>query len=367
MNSIKIQNKIIGKGLPCFIIAEAGVNHNGDIYLAKKLIDAAKKAGADAVKFQTFKAENIVTPDAEQAKYQTENIGKKESQYVILERLELSYSDFEKLKEYCDEKGIIFLSTPHSSKEDVDLIAKLCPAIKVGSGDLTNLPTLEYMAGKNLPVILSTGMADLKEVKEAVDAVLPINKELILLHCTTNYPTKINEVNLRAMKTMEKEFNLLVGYSDHTEGIKVSLVAVVLGACIIEKHFTLDKNMPGPDHKASLEPEELKMMVEGIRKIEKRLASGENPDIILGELNIKEALGNGIKNPNLSEMEVAKVVRKSIVAARDIEKGTKIKEDMLTIKRPGTGISPEHFNQVVGKKVKEGLKKDELINWEKLI
>ncbi len=364
---IKIKNKLVGKGLPCFIIAEAGVNHNGDVDLAKKLIDVAKKAGADAVKFQTFKAENIVTPQAQQAKHQTENIGRKESQYQMLKRLELSYFDFEKLKEYCDEKGIIFLSTPHSSKEDVDLVVKLCPAIKVGSGDLNNLPILEYMAGKNLPVILSTGMANLEEVKEAVDVVLPINKELILLHCTTNYPTKINEVNLRAMETMKKEFGLPIGYSDHTEGIKISLAAVILEACVIEKHFTLGKNMPGPDHKASLEPEELKMMVEGIRKIEKRLAAGENPDIILGELNIKEAMGNGIKNPNLSEIEVAKVVRKSIVAAKDIKKGLTITENMLDIKRPGTGISPEHFNQVVGKKSKEGIKKDELINWGKLI
>jgi len=364
---IKIKNKSVSKGFPCFIIAEAGVNHNGSFELAKKLIDAAKEAGADAVKFQTFKAEKIVTPEAEQAEYQTKNIGKKESQYAMLKRLELPYSDFKRLKEYCDRKGIIFLATPHSGKEDVDLIAKLCPAIKVSSPDVTNLPTLEYVAGKNLPIILSTGASTSEEVRGAVKTILPINKELILLHCTTNYPAKINEVNLRAMETMEKEFGLLIGYSDHTEGIKISLAAVVLGACIIEKHFTLDTNMPGPDHKASLEPEELKMMVEGIRKIEKKLVSGENPDIILGELDIKEALGNGIKNPNISEIEVAKVVRKSIVAAKDIKKGLTITENMLDIKRTGTGISPKYFNQVVGKKTKEGIKKDELINWEKLI
>ncbi len=364
---IKIKNKSVGKGLPCFIIAEAGVNHNGKFDLAEKLIDAAKETGADAVKFQIFKAENLVTLEADQAEYQTKNIGKKESQYQMLKRLELSYSDFEKLKEYCDKKGIIFLATPHSGREDVDFISKICPAIKVSSPDVTNLPILEYVARKNLPIILSTGASTSEEVREAVKTILPINKELILLHCTTNYPTKINEVNLRAMKTMEKDFGLPIGYSDHTEGIKISLAAVVLGACIIEKHFTLDTNMPGPDHKASLEPEELKMMVERIRKIEKRLASGENPDIILGELDIKEALGNGIKNPNISEIEVAKVVRKSIVAAKDIKKGLTITENMLDIKRPGTGISPEYFNQVVGKKTKEGIKKDELINWEKLI
>ncbi len=364
---IKIKNKSVGKGFPCFIIAEAGVNHNGKFDLAEKLIDAAKEAGADAVKFQIFKAENLVTLEADQAEYQTKNIGKKESQYQMLKRLELSYSDFERLKEYCDKKGIIFLATPHSGKEDVDFISKICPAIKVSSPDVTNLPILEYVARKNLPIILSTGASTSEEVREAVKTILFINKELILLHCTTNYPTKINEVNLRAMKTMEKEFGLPIGYSDHTEGIKISLVAVVLGACIIEKHFTLDKNMLGPDHKASLEPQELKKMVDEIRKIEKRLSAGENPDIILGELNVKEALGNGIKKPNLNELEVAKAVRKSIVATRDIEKGTEIREDMLAIKRPGTGIKPKFINKVIGKKTKKDIKKDELIKFEDLI
>ncbi len=340
---IKIGGKLIGEG-HCFIIAEAGVNHNGNLSLAKKLIDKAKEAGVDAVKFQTFKAENIVTPKAEQAKYQTKNIGKKESQYAMLKRLELSYSDFKKLKEYCDKKGIIFLSTPHSSKEDVDLVAKLCPLIKVGSGDLTNLPILEYIAKKHLPIILSTGMADLGEVKEAVKIILPINKKLILLHCTTNYPTPFNEVNLKAMLTMEKEFNLLVGYSDHTEGIDISLAAVAMGACVIEKHFTLNKNMPGPDHKASLEPQELKAMVQGIR-------------------NIQKAMGNGIKSPNSGEIEVAKVARKSIIAAKNIRRGNIIEESMLIIKRPGTGIMPKYFKKIIGRVAKCDIKKDELINW----
>jgi len=367
MVKIKIGNKLIGKGLPCFIIAEAGVNHNGDIGLAKKLIDAAKKTGADAVKFQIFKAENLVTSEVDQAEYQTKNIGKRESQYQMLKRLELSYSDFKRLKEYCDRKGIIFLATPHSGREDADFISKICPAIKVSSPDVTNLPILEYVARKNLPIILSTGASTSEEAREAVETILSINKELVLLHCTTNYPTKINEVNLRAMETMKKEFDLPIGYSDHTEGIKISLAAVVLGACIIEKHFTLDKNMPGPDHKASLEPDELKEMVEGIRNVEKRLASGENQDIILGEFNIKEALGNGIKNPNLSEIEAAKVVRKSIVAAKDIKKGLTITENMLDIKRPGTGIRPKYLKKIIGKVVKNDIKKDELISWEKLI
>ncbi len=361
MKKIKLGNKFIGEGEPCFIIAEAGVNHNGDITLAKKLVDAAKESGVDAVKFQTFKAEEIVTPDAEQARYQTENIGKKELQYVMLKRLELTYSDFGELKEYCDKKGIIFLSTPHSCRQDVDLVAKLCPVIKVASSDLTNLPILKYIAGKKLPIILSTGMATLDEVKEAVETIVSINQELILLHCTTNYPTLLGEVNLKAILTLKKEFNLITGYSDHTEGIKVSLAAVALGALVIEKHFTLDRNLPGPDHKASLEPKELKAMVRGIRKVEKRLIQGEIADDLIKELDAKKALGDGIKKPTLSEIEVAKVARKSIVAKVDIPKGAQIAEDMLTIKRPGTGIAPKFMNEVLGRRAKRNIRKDELI------
>jgi len=364
---IKIKNRIINKKEPCFIIAEAGVNHNGDINLAKKLIDEAKKAGVDAVKFQTFQAEKIVTPEAKQAEYQIKNIGQEESQYAMLKRLELSYLDFQELKKYCDQKEIVFLSTPHSSKEDVDLVAELCPAIKVGSGDLTNLPILKYISFKKLPIILSTGMATLEEVKEAVEKIMPINQELILLHCTTNYPTPLNEVNLKAMLTLKKEFNLIIGYSDHTEGIKVSLAAVTLGASMIEKHFTLDKNLPGPDHKASLEQRELKAMVEGVRDIEKRLARGEKADELIKELDVEESLGDGIKRPNPSEIEVAKVARKSIIADLDIKKGITIEENMLTIKRPGTGIKPRFINEVIGKKAKRDIKKDELIQFEDLI
>tara|TARA_Y100000310_G_C20696501_1_gene826095 strand:+ start:241 stop:1287 length:1047 start_codon:yes stop_codon:yes gene_type:complete len=345
---IYIQHRLIGEGKPCFIIAEAGVNHNGSFGLAKKLVDAAKEAGVDAVKFQTFKAEKIVTPDAQQAKYQAKNIGKEESQYAMLKRLELTFTDFRKLKEYCDQKGIIFLSTPHSSKEDVDLVAELCLAIKVGSGDLTNLPILKYIAGKKLPIILSTGMATLEEVREAVDVILPINKELILLHCTTNYPTPLDEVNLKAIQTIMKEFNLPTGYSDHTEGIEVSTAAVALGASVIEKHFTLDRNLPGPDHKASLEPSELREMVAKIRNVEK-------------------ALGSGIKKPFPSELETAKVARKSIVAKINILKGAKITKDMMSIKRPGTGIKPKYLDKVFGKRVKKDIKKDSLISWDKIV
>lgn len=345
MKKIKIGNKLIGEKEPCFIIAEAGVNHNGNFDLAKKLINVAKKAGVDAVKFQTFKSEEIVTLDASQAKYQVENTGKRESQYTMLKRLELSYSNFRELKEYCDKEKIIFLSTPHSCKEDVDLVAELSPAIKIGSGDLTNLSILKYIAGKNLPIILSTGMGNLEEIKEAVDVILSFNQELILLHCTTNYPTPFNQVNLKAMLTMAKEFNLPVGYSDHTEGINVSLAAVALGARVIEKHFTLDKNLPGPDHKASLEPKELEEMVKAIR-------------------NTERALGNGIKGPTRSEKKVRRVVRKSVIAKVNIPEGTKITKNMLIIKRPGTGIKPKYVSKVIGRRAEKNIKKDELITWD---
>jgi len=363
---IKIKNKLISKGSPCFIIAEAGVNHNGDINLAKKLIDKAKETGADAVKFQTFKAENLVAKKARMADYQEKNIGKKKTQFEMLKNLELDYKDFIELKKYCDKKKIIFLSTPHS-EDAIDFLEPLVQAYKIGSGDLTNLFFLEKIAKKKKPIILSTGMANLEEVREAVETILPINKELILLHCTTNYPTSLNEVNLKAIQTMKKEFNLFVGYSDHTTGINVSLVAVAFGACLIEKHFTLDKNFPGPDQKASLEPKELKEMIEGIRDIEKRRNKGENPEKIIEELCLPGVMGDGIKKPNQSELEVAKVIRKSIVAAKDIKKGTKMRKDMLVIKRPGTGIGPKFINKVIGKESKKDIKKDELIQFEDLL
>lgn len=363
---IKIENRLIGEGEPCFIIAEAGVNHNGDLELAKRMVDAAKEAGADAVKFQTFRAEEIATPQARQAEYQTKNIGKEESQYEMLKKLELPYSSFRELKDYCANKQIIFLSTPHSCKEDVDLVAELCPCIKVASADLTNLPILKYIAQKSLPVMLSTGMSTLDEVKEAAGAVLPFNKKLILFHCTANYPTPLNEVNLRAILTMGKAFGLPTGYSDHTEGIGASLASVSLGVCVVEKHFTLDKNLPGPDHKASLEPRELKNLVDGIRDIEERLSRNVKREDIIKELKMEAALGNGIKKPQKSELDAAKVARKSIVAAVEIEKGEIIKENMLAIKRPGTGIKPKHFDGIVGRTAKNAIKKDSLIKFSDL-
>ncbi|MCK5044569.1 N-acetylneuraminate synthase [Candidatus Parcubacteria bacterium] len=347
MKKIRIRNKSIGEESPCFIIAEAGVNHNGDLGLAKKLIIAAKQAGADAIKFQTFKAEDLVSKSAKMADYQKKNIGRKESQLEMLKKLELSNSNFRELKKYCDEKNIIFLSTAHT-EDAVDFLNPLIPAYKVGSGDLTNLPFLEKIARKKKPIILSTGMAVLNEIKEALEAIKKTgNSKIILLHCTTNYPCPLEEANLRAIQTMEKEFNLPVGYSDHTSGIMVSVTAVATGAVVIEKHFTLDRNLSGPDHKASLEPDDLKKMVKEIRDVEK-------------------VLGSAIKKPSKSEEKIKKVARKSIVAKTDILKNTKITKEMLIIKRPGTGILPKHFNKVINRIVKKNIKQDALIEFKDL-
>ena len=345
MRKIKIGNKLIDEGKPCFIIAEAGVNHNGSLKLAKKLINVAKATGVDAVKFQTFKTEGVMTENVPMAKYQKKNIGKTETQFQMVKRLELPFEDFIILKKYCDKKGIIFLSTPHS-EDAIDFLEPLVPAYKIGSGDLTNLPFLEKIAKKRKPIILSTGMATLGEVEEAVNTIKKEgNNKIILLHCTTNYPCPLEEVNLRAMETLKKEFDLPVGYSDHTLGITVPIMAVTLGATVLEKHFTLDKNLPGPDHKASLEPKEFKEMIRAIRDVEK-------------------ALGSSIKKPTKSEEKIKKVARKSIVAKVDIPKRAKITKDMLVIKRPGTGIEPKFLDKVIGKRTKKEIKKDELITWE---
>ncbi len=345
---ITIGERKIGKGQPCFIIAEAGVNHNSKLEIAKKLVDAAKEAGADAVKFQTFKSENLVTDKANMASYQKKNLGVEETQLEMLKKLELGYPDFKELKEYCDEKGIIFLSTPHT-EDAVDFLEPLVPAFKIGSGDLTNLPHLEKIAKKNKPVIISTGMGTLDEVREAVDTIRKAgNDQIVVLHCTTHYPCQREDVNLRAMQTIEKEIGCLTGYSDHTIGIDVSLMAAKLGAVVIEKHFTLDKNMEGPDHIASLEPKELKELVS-------RLREGDYPE--LDEV----VLGSEEKKPNEKEDELAEIIRKSIVTEVDIDEGATITEDMLIIKRPGTGMLPKDISKVIGKKAKRLIKKDSLL------
>lgn len=343
---IKIGSKKIGKNQPVFVIAEAGVNHNGSLNLAKKLVDIAKKAGADAVKFQTFHAEQVVSLRAKKAEYQNRAKGK--TQYEMLKKLELSFNDFQELKKYCDKKKIIFLSTPHS-EDAIDFLGTLVPVYKIASADLTNLPFLEIVAKKKKPIILSTGMSTLKEVKEAVKIIKKAgNNRIILLHCVANYPCLLEQANLRAMLSLKKEFkDLLVGYSDHTLGIIVPIMAVAVGARVLEKHFTLDKNLSGPDHKTSSSPKELEDMVKMIRSAEK-------------------ALGNGIKKPNKNEEKIKKTGRKSIIAKKDVKKSNKINRDMLIIKRPGTGILPKYIDRVIGKIAQKNIKKDSLIKLKDL-
>lgn len=344
--SIKIAGRKVGPGHPCFIIAEAGVNHNGDIELAKQLIDAAVDAGADAVKFQTFKAENVVLKTAPKARYQEESTDLAESQYEMLKKLELTEQDFAELMNYCDQRGILFMSTPHD-QESIDTLDDLgVEAFKVGSGDITNIPYLKHMARKGKPIILSTGMSYLSEVDEAVRVIqLAGNEQLILLHCVSNYPADPSDVNLRAMETMKKAFGVPIGYSDHTLGIEIPVAAVAMGACVIEKHFTLGRDLSGPDHKASLEPGELKAMVQGIRTVEK-------------------ALGDGRKEPAASEANTAEVVRKSLVAARDIPKGTVLSQEWIAIKRPGTGLSPSMLEFIVGRTARESIPAGTLLRLE---
>jgi N,N'-diacetyllegionaminate synthase len=332
--SLNIGDCHVGRDQPCLIIAEAGVNHNGDLALARKLVDAAADAGADAVKFQTFSAERLVTPDAPQADYQRRNMGKVESQFDMLKRLELSEDAHRDLISYCQERNIVFLSTPFEA-ESADFLESLdVPGFKIPSGEITNLPFLSHVARKQRPIILSTGMSTLDEVREAVDCIRAAeNDQLALLHCVSNYPAAPDDVNLRAMETMINTFDCLVGYSDHTEGIEIAFAAVALGACIIEKHFTLDRNLPGPDHKASLEPGELAAMVAGIRRV-------------------ASALGDGVKQPTPSEAATAAVARKSIVAAHDIAVGTVLEEQMLAVRRPGSGISPSRWYDIIGCRTK---------------
>ena len=331
-----------------FIIAEAGVNHNGDIEFAKKLIDVASEAGCDAVKFQTFNADNLVTKSAKKAQYQVENTGTDDSQYAMLKKLELSYNHHVQLIEHCKSKKVLFLSTPFDEKS-ADMLEELgVKLFKVPSGEITNKSYLKHIARKQKPIILSTGMSTLEEVREALEWIYEEgNRQVTLLHCTSNYPTDMKDVNLRAMLTLKESFNTKVGYSDHTLGIEVSTAAVALGAEVIEKHFTLDKEMEGPDHKASADPDEIKELVKAIR-------------------NLELALGDGTKKPSESEKDVATVARKSIVAKRDIKIGEIITNDMIDIKRPGNGIPPKNLGQVLGKKAVRNIPADRLIEYEDL-
>ena len=322
-----------------FIIAEAGVNHNGSLEIAKQLVDKALWAGADCIKFQTFKAENLVNKTAKKAEYQVNNTGGSENQLDMLKKLELSFGDFIELKKYCGKKGIMFLSTPFDI-ESIEFLEPLIEMFKIPSGEITNLPYLRKINSYKKEVILSTGMADLDEIQAALNVLK--NCRVTLLHCTTEYPCPYGAVNMKAMLTMKNKFNLPVGYSDHTQGIEIPVMAVSMGAKIIEKHFTLDKNMEGPDHKASLEPYELKAMVQEIRHVEK-------------------AFGMGIKAPQEAEKKNIEITRKSIVAKCDIKKGEKFSEKNLTCKRPGNGISPMKWDEIIGKTAQKDYKEDELI------
>jgi len=328
-----------------FIIAEAGVNHNGSTKLAKQLIDVAVEAGADAVKFQTFKAENLVSKNAQKADYQKETTDSTESQFDMIKKLELDLETHQELINYCKQKNIMFLSTPfdHGS---IELLSELGLKIfKIPSGEITNLPYLRHIGKLDKKVILSTGMADIGEIEDALDILTDAGtkrENITILHANTMYPTPMEDVNLRAMQTIACTFGCDVGYSDHTLGIEVPIAAVAMGAKVIEKHFTLDKTMEGPDHKASLEPDELKAMVKAIR-------------------NTEQALGSSIKKPTPSERANITVARKSIVATCKINKGDKFSEDNLAVKRPGNGISPMRWDEIIGSVAIKDYEVDELI------
>lgn len=325
------------------IIAEAGVNHNGSLELAKKLAEQAKLAGADYVKYQTFQPVNMVSKFAEKADYQKKTTDATQSQLEMLNKLMLSYEDFVELKAYCERIGIGFLSTAFDL-DSIEFLEKLgCDIWKIPSGEVTNYPYLVEIAKKHQPIILSTGMCRLEEIEKTV-SVLEENGvgEITLLHCTTEYPTPFTDVNLKAMCAMKEHFDRAVGYSDHTKGIEVPIAAAAMGATVIEKHFTLDRNMEGPDHKASLEPDELKQMVDSIR-------------------NIELALGTGVKEPAESEKKNIEVARKSIVANRAIKAGESLTEENITTKRPGSGISPMRWKEVLGTIAVKDFEEDEFI------
>ena len=327
------------------IIAEAGVNHNGSIKMAKQLIDVAVDSGADLVKFQTFKADSLVTKKADKADYQKKLTEKDESHFEMIKWLELDKSAHQELINYCMQKNIQFLSTAFDI-ESANLLSELDIKIyKIPSGEITNLPYLRHIGGLGKPVIMSTGMSTLDEVRAAMDLLIDagVNKnDLTILHCNTEYPIPISEVNLTAMKTIRDELKVKIGYSDHTLGIEVAIAAVAMGATIIEKHFTLDRKLPGPDHAASLEPHELKSMVRAIR-------------------NIKKAMGSGVKEPSPSEKKNIPIVRKSIVAKTHIKKGETFSKDNLAVKRPGIGISPMQWDNILGQKASKSFELDELI------
>lgn len=342
---MRIDRESMSKNNKIFIIAEAGVNHNGSVSIAKKMIDAAAKAGADAVKFQTFRAEELATRRAPKAKYQQESEKLHETQYAMLKKMELSAHDHKELMRYCAARNIKFLSSPFDM-ESIDLLNSMGLAVfKIPSGEITNLPYLKKIGALRKKVILSTGMADFREVKKAVEILLSAGtsrRDITVMHCTTEYPAPFKEANLRAIVTLKNKLKMRIGYSDHTEGVEAAIAASALGASVIEKHFTLDRCMAGPDHKASIEPDELEKFVKAIR-------------------NIELALGNGIKRSSASESRNRMIVRKSIVAKRPIRRGEAFTDDNIAAKRPSGGISPMNWKKVLGRTARKDFKRDEAI------
>lgn len=343
-SQLQIENRIISEQEKTFIIAEAGVNHNGDMSLAKEMIDVASESGVDAIKFQTFKAEKLILKNIEKAPYQKVTTNSNESQYDMLKRLEVTKEQTKELMDYCRKKNIIFLSTPFEKTSLDELDELRVPAFKIAATDLTNIQFLRQVAEKGRPIILSAGMCYLEEVERALDAIYPINKELVLLQCTANYPIGDTEANINVIKTFQKTFDVLVGYSDHSQGVGASPYAVAVGAKVIEKHFTLDKNMEGPDHKASVTPEELKQLVLDIRRVEKYL-------------------GDGIKIPSCSEQMTRRSLQKCLVASRPIKAGELFDNDNIVAKRTnGEGISALYIDNVVGQVTQREYRTDDIIN-----
>jgi len=348
VNMLRIGDKQIGPDQPAFFIAEAGVNHNGKVENAKRLVEIAADAGADAIKFQTFRAQELASAAAPKAKYQQERSGADQSQFEMLKGLELSAENFREIEKHAHLKGIIFLSTPFDT-ESVDMLDHLgVPAFKIPSGEITNWPLLEYIAAKHKPVILSTGMSYLSEVGDAIGVIRAAGcSQLAVLHCTSNYPATAASSNLRAMQTISESFNVPTGLSDHTLGMEMTIAAIAMGARIIEKHFTLDKSLPGPDHQASLAPDELRILIHSIREVE-------------------SGMGDGIKRPTPSEEETRDVARRSIITHEQILKGTTIERRMLVFKRPGNGIPPSKLAEIVGRKVNRTIPADSKLEFEDL-
>ena len=344
LDTITIGERVVGDGRPVFIIAEAGVNHNGDLGLAKRLVDAARDCGADAVKFQTWITEKLVAPDARMAEYQKRNVGREESQFAMLKRLELSQDQFREINTYAHAAGILFLSTP-DEEDSADFLDRLgVPAFKIGSAEVTNLRFLRHVAGKGKPVILSTGMSTLGEVEAAVHTIAETkNRQLALLHCVSDYPADPADCNLRAMDTLKDAFRCPIGFSDHTPGIDIAVAAVARGASVIEKHLTLDKTMPGPDHVMSLDVAEFKRMVRAVRSVE-------------------AALGTGRKEPAPAELATKQVVQKAIVALRDVPAGKKLEMEDLALRRTSGGLPSQYLEMLIGREARCLIKANQMVS-----